>query len=371
VSRYTIVRNGTPLTTLAGGTTTLVDPTTHAGTAYAYTVTASDAAGNTSEPSTGASVTTPTASGPADTQAPTAPSALIATPTYGQINLAWTASADTGMGFPEYFETPFSWWFDLSLPPSPGSKDLNILVNYPYCTPDDPIVLNIAADGTTVTITAFARWTVDPSFCHRHLPVPVVVHLDQPIGSLTLLDGSAIPGIERYVAGQPAPLRSGAISTSHPYTDCSGTIEDQTFFKLVAPPTVVYGVYCAVMPTGWAVVSRTLSAGPLGPNSNVPLSPYSTLRVEYAGPNGESSILVEGAIAASDYPPKASHASFRIPAFGEKAGSLETVGNKHYFLLTNSPYPTDSADAAWETIGTGMGLDEFKAFTATLIPVAS
>jgi hypothetical protein len=275
------------------------------------------------------------------------------------------------MGFPEYFETPFSWWFDLSLPPSPGSKDLNILVNYPYCTPDDPIVLNIAADGTTVTITAFARWTVDPSFCHRNLPVPVVVHLDQPIGSLTLLDGSAIPGIERYVAGQPAPLQSGAISTSHPYTDCSGTIEDQTFFKLVASPYVVYGVYCAVLPAGWTVVSRTLSAGPLGTNSNVPLSPYSTLRVEYAGPNGESFILIEGAIAASDYPPKASQASFRIPAFGEKAGSLETVGNKHYFLLTNSPYPTDAADAAWETIGTGMSLDEFKAFTATLIPVAS
>jgi chitodextrinase len=94
VARYTISRNGTVLTTVAAGTTSLVDPSTHPSTAYAYTVTATDAAGNTSAPSGGASLTTPPVGGPPDTVAPSVPSALTATAKSGEIGLAWTASTD-------------------------------------------------------------------------------------------------------------------------------------------------------------------------------------------------------------------------------------------------------------------------------------
>ena len=94
VARYTISRNGTALTTVAGGTTTLVDPSVHAGNAYTYTVIASDAAGNASAQSNVASVTTPATAGPPDTVAPSVPSALTAAPAHGEIDLAWTASTD-------------------------------------------------------------------------------------------------------------------------------------------------------------------------------------------------------------------------------------------------------------------------------------
>src|SRR4029077_4512849 len=70
--------------------TTYNDPGLTVNTSYSYRTRATDAAGNLSSYSNVASVTTPAP----DTQPPTAPSNLTATPASGQINLSWTASTD-------------------------------------------------------------------------------------------------------------------------------------------------------------------------------------------------------------------------------------------------------------------------------------
>jgi RHS repeat-associated protein len=93
VTGYTVTR-GTIVTAVSGTTTSFVDATTAPSTAYAYTVTATDAAGNASSPSSGAAVTTPAATPPPDTTKPTVPTALAATAGAGSISLAWTASTD-------------------------------------------------------------------------------------------------------------------------------------------------------------------------------------------------------------------------------------------------------------------------------------
>ena len=98
VTAYKVYRGGSLLATL-GNVTSYSDTGLTASTAYSYTVSACDAAGNCSAQSTAASATTSAAP---DTTAPTVPAGLAATPASAtQINLSWTASTD-GVGVTAY-----------------------------------------------------------------------------------------------------------------------------------------------------------------------------------------------------------------------------------------------------------------------------
>jgi chitodextrinase len=94
VTGYLIKRNGAVLQQVGNITAfddTMVNPTT----AYSYTLTAFDAAGNQSAASADVTVTTPAAP-VTDTTPPTAPADLTgATVNSSQVNLGWTASTDT------------------------------------------------------------------------------------------------------------------------------------------------------------------------------------------------------------------------------------------------------------------------------------
>ena len=93
VTGYEITRNGTTLTTTSGTGTAYTDPTAAPNTFYTYSVRATDAAGNFSQPSDPATVTTPTGGG--DTTAPSKPAGLNAVAASAtQVNLSWTASTD-------------------------------------------------------------------------------------------------------------------------------------------------------------------------------------------------------------------------------------------------------------------------------------
>ncbi len=89
VTGYKIYRNGTQVGTST--TANYVDTGLTAGTTYTYTVAAYDAAGNTSNQSTGFNITTPTP----DTTAPSVPTGLSATAvSTSEIDLSWSASTD-------------------------------------------------------------------------------------------------------------------------------------------------------------------------------------------------------------------------------------------------------------------------------------
>ena len=88
VTGYKVFRNSAQIGTSA--TTSYSDSTCSPNTAYTYTVSAYDAAGNNSAQSAPATATTP-----ADTNPPSVPTNLTATPvSQTQVNLAWTASTD-------------------------------------------------------------------------------------------------------------------------------------------------------------------------------------------------------------------------------------------------------------------------------------
>ena len=89
VTGYRVYRGGTQIGTTTA--TNYTDNSVSGSTAYSYTVSAYDAAGNNSPTSNTAPVTTP------DTIAPGAPSGLTATaPSSTQVNLSWSAVSDTG-----------------------------------------------------------------------------------------------------------------------------------------------------------------------------------------------------------------------------------------------------------------------------------
>jgi chitodextrinase len=92
VSRYTISRGGTPIASVAGTVTSFTDVALAGSTAYTYTITATDAAGNSSTPSSGAQATTPAAVPPSDTAKPSIPTGLTATAAVDEIDLDPIAS---------------------------------------------------------------------------------------------------------------------------------------------------------------------------------------------------------------------------------------------------------------------------------------
>jgi chitodextrinase len=90
VTGYKVYRAGTQIATTT--TTTYQNTGLTASTAYTYTVSAYDAAGNTSAQTAGVSATTQATT---DTTAPTTPTNLTLVPfSDAQINLSWTASTD-------------------------------------------------------------------------------------------------------------------------------------------------------------------------------------------------------------------------------------------------------------------------------------
>jgi chitodextrinase len=90
VTGYTVYRNGAVIATVSGGTTTYHDASVISGTTYTYTVDAVDAASNHSAPSNAVTVTPVS-----DTQAPSTPTGLAATPVSPtRVDLSWNASTD-------------------------------------------------------------------------------------------------------------------------------------------------------------------------------------------------------------------------------------------------------------------------------------
>jgi chitodextrinase len=90
VTGYTVLRNGKAVATISGTTTSYTDTGLTPGTAYTYQVTASDAAGNISQPSNTLPVSTQ-----ADATPPTPPGTPTATSvTASQAGLSWAPSTD-------------------------------------------------------------------------------------------------------------------------------------------------------------------------------------------------------------------------------------------------------------------------------------
>jgi len=103
VRQYNIYRDGALINIVAAPATSALDTSVSPSTAYSYSVSATDAAGNTSALSASAPVTTPACGGGGDTTPPTVPAGVTATAaSCTNVSLSWTASSDAGSGVKQY-----------------------------------------------------------------------------------------------------------------------------------------------------------------------------------------------------------------------------------------------------------------------------
>lgn len=260
--------------------------------------------------------------------------------------------------------TTGTWSLDESVPYSADATDIDIDVAETACSsgigPQGRIVTHVDYSQTAVMVTAFVRSILGPQTCQLTVPStpapPYVVHLDQPVGSRDLVDGGTWPHPTIAHGGRivVVPTPTAEPSDWHQATDCTGTIDDAGFFK-AASVTASYDVYCAVLPEGWTVASRS-----------DPQAAATSMTVTYAGPNGETLTLSEGDICSG--PQK----SACVPATDEGTGPFGQLEGQLVLAPAGADYGLYvdfGGSPSWEATGTGMSLETFKALTAALIIV--
>jgi glucose/arabinose dehydrogenase/chitodextrinase len=209
VTGYRVLRNGTQVGT-TNGATTFGDTGLGPATTYSYTVTAVDAAGNVSPPSTAVNATTP-----ADTTAPSVPTNLVATangPT--QITLTWTASTDnvgvtgydvyrdgandpiTTVGSTSYVNTSLT----------PGTT-------YTYAVRARDAAGNVSGPTAAVSATTPAPDTTPPT-AEMSAPTPGATVSGTVTVGANATDNVGVVGVQFLLDG--APL--GAEDTTSPYS---------------------------------------------------------------------------------------------------------------------------------------------------------
>ena len=112
-----------------------------------------------------------------------------------------------------------SWTLDPSVPFSPDSMDLHILVQEIACaggsSADGRIVQSVEQRDGQVIVTVTVRSLVGVHACPTNRSTPYVVHVDRPVGSRDLLDGGLWPA--RLIARAGAEVSMpGATETATP-----------------------------------------------------------------------------------------------------------------------------------------------------------
>ena len=152
VTAYKVYRGGTLLAML-GNVTNYSDTGLTASTGYSYTVAACDAANNCSAQSTAASATTQAVP---DTQAPTVPSGLVATPVGSwQIYLSWNASTDN-VGVTSYSIFRNGTLAGTSATTNFSDSGLTLSTSYSYTVAACDAALNCSAQSTSASATTVA-----------------------------------------------------------------------------------------------------------------------------------------------------------------------------------------------------------------------
>ncbi|HSX33757.1 MAG TPA: hypothetical protein VLF91_05480 [Candidatus Saccharimonadales bacterium] len=199
MSSYTLSRDGVSLATLPASATTYSDLTTSAQTTYTYTLIASDAAGNPSNPST-ATITTP--ANP-DSTPPSAPANLVATaPAVGEIDLSWDAAIDdTGV-------TGYQIYRDGSLLTTVGGltsyRDLTVAsqTTYAYGVVAVDAAGNASAQSDPATITSLLAPDTTPPSAPASLNAVAINAHEIDVSWSPSSDDTGVTGYTIYRDGQ-------------------------------------------------------------------------------------------------------------------------------------------------------------------------
>jgi hypothetical protein len=194
----------------------------------------------------------------------------------------------------------------------------------PTPSPEEPTPGSIA--GPTESLA-----TSEPSPSVGPLPTPTPT-----------LDPSVEPTL-------PTPSESAG---SRPAAACSGNDQNREFFEAAAA-ALQWTVYCAVLPTGWFVVSGEYRQAGGG-----------RLEIAYRGPGGARFELREGGFCADADGCVPSGTEIGDAAFDGQTGTLIATDDGGWAIVV------DRGEAiSWHAIGTGVEEDAFRAIAAALAAV--
>ena len=155
-------------------------------------------------------------------------------------------------------------------------------------------------------------------------------------------DPSASPS--ESAEGSEDPSTSGATSEV-----CSGTADNREFFEGAAAG-LGWPVYCAVLPARWNVTRGSWSGGNGG-----------TVDIAYAGPNGATLALQQGAFCAAGgdcVPPGTPSGD---ATFGDQTGALVSLDDGGWAIVVDR-----GANPSWLVTGQGMDEATFRSLAAGL-----
>ena len=271
---------------------------------------------------------------------------------YGSCRLMAVAPAGYG---------PATWALDPATAYSPGATELHVLVDEMGChgfeTAEGRIAQSVdyRADAVVVTLAIMAREGAQT--CPGTPPTPYVLHLTQPVGTRSMVDGTPWPATLIATGGRPlyTPSSTPFPSNWHMPMDCTGEADGPGSFKAAAM-TAKFAVYCAALPAGW---QRTAM--------NDLTRDVTSFTATYRGPNGETFELTEGGFCTEGATACAPGTALGMTPFGEQKGQLVSGPPGADFALYVAPGESPS----WKATGKGVTLGTFKALAAALIVVGS
>lgn len=252
-----------------------------------------------------------------------------------------------------------TWTLDPSMAFGPDATVLHILVDWHTChgelSAEGRIVQNVSYGDAGVVVTLAVRSLQGAATCPYPPPTPYTLHLDEAVGSRALLDGGWWPPNAIARGGQPvvSPTPTPYPSSWHQPMDCSPDVDSAGFFKAAAMGTA-FDLYCAVLPSGWSMGSKS------GDEQGAAL-----VVVTYKGPAGEVLTLQEGDICTKSGAECMAGHQAGTAMFGDREGILVDGLNDADFAV----YVEPGKNPSWIASAKGMSLEMFKALTAGLILV--
>jgi hypothetical protein len=190
--------------------------------------------------------------------------------------------------------------------------------------------------SATATASALATPTLEPSL--TAVPTATAARTEAPTAAPTPTPTEPEPSAEASPSGD-----AGSSDV------CTGNDSNREFYANVAA-AFAWPVYCPVLPARWSVISgRYRSAG------------GGWMEIAYKGPGGAQFELHEGAFcdAADGCVPPGSDAG--TTAFGDLSGTLVAADDGRYAVVVDR-----GAARSWLAIGSGLDVEQFKAFAADL-----
>jgi hypothetical protein len=194
----------------------------------------------------------------------------------------------------------------------------------PTASPDEPTPASVASPTESLA-------TSEPSPSVEPLPTPTPT-----------LEPSVEPSL-------PTPSESAGL---RPAAACTGNDQNREFFEAAAA-ALQWTVYCAVLPSGWFVVSGEYRQAGGG-----------RLEIAYRGPGSARFELHEGAFCAGTDGCVPSGTEIGDAAFDGQTGTLIATDVGGWAIVIDRGEPI-----SWVAIGTGVEEDAFRAIAAALAAV--